>query len=131
MRTPVAQKVADIPCAPLLARIDPNPARRGKPSRADEIAIGAGFLLVLDDQVGKFADRAGAETEQHGGVVLGEALEVAVHPALARGGGKRLVGPRAVVDADGTIAGAGQAPVDTPGPPQAEHLIGEGPPPAR
>src|SRR3546814_14196500 len=81
---------------------------RSKPSRADEIAIGAGFLLVLDDQVGKFADRAGAETEQHGGVVLGEALEVAVHPALARGGGKRIVGPREVVEADGNIAGGGQ-----------------------
>src|SRR3546814_7632061 len=98
---------------------------RSKPSRADEIAIGAGFLLVLDDQVGKFADRAGAETEQHGGVVLGEALEVAVHPALARGGGKRIVGPREVVEADGNIAGGGQAPVAEPGLLEAEPLIGQ------
>src|SRR3546814_4091506 len=88
---------------------------------SDLIAIGAGFLLVLDDQVGRFADRAGAETEQHGGVVLGEALEVAVHPALARGGGKRIVGPREVVEADGNIAGGGQAPVAEPGLLEAER----------
>src|SRR3546814_16903259 len=126
MRTPVAQKVADIPCAPLLARIDPNPARRGKPSRADEIAIGAGFLLVLDDQVGKFADRAGAETEQHGGVVLGEALDVAVHPALARGGGQRIVGPREAVEADGNIAGGVQAPVAAPALRETAPLLEQG-----
>src|SRR3546814_6272429 len=73
-----------MPRAALLPRIDANASRRRESSFADKVAIGARFFLVLDEQIGEFADRARAEADEDGGVILGKSLKIAVHPPLAR-----------------------------------------------
>src|SRR3546814_6517065 len=79
-----------MPRAALLPRIDANASRRRESSFADKVAIGARFFLVLDDQIGEFADRARAEADEDGGVILGKSLKIAVHPPLARRDRKRI-----------------------------------------
>src|SRR3546814_2323696 len=100
-----------MPRAALLPRIDANASRRRESSFADKVAIGARFFLVLDDQIGEFADRARAEADEDGGVILGKSLKIAVHPPLARRDRKRIIGTREMVEADRNIAGVGQASI--------------------
>src|SRR3546814_9241019 len=100
-----------MPRAALLPRIDANASRRRESSFADKVAIGARFFLVLDDQIGEFADRARAEADEDGGVILGKSLKIAVHPPLARRDRKRIIGTREMVEADRNLAGVVQASI--------------------
>src|SRR3546814_14644473 len=114
-----------MPRASLLSRIDANASRRRETSFAYKVAIGARFFLVLDDQIGEFADRARAEADEDGGVILGKSLKIAVHPPLARRDRKRIIVTREMVEAARNIAGVGQAAIAEFGLLEAPPLVSQ------
>jgi len=124
-RPPAAKKVANDRAALAFVRVDHHPARRGRPAVADQVAIMSGALFILDDQVGKFADRARTETEEDRSVVVGKALKVTVHPPLADGSGERILGAREMIEADGLIPRGNEALISTLGLFEAQFMIGQ------
>src|SRR3546814_2952032 len=61
--------------------------------------------------------------DEHGGVILGKSLKIAVHPPLARRDRKRIIGTREMVEADRNIAGVGQASIAEFGLLEAQPLV--------
>ncbi len=108
MGAAIAQQITDRRCANTLLRIEGDPARRSQSPFSQKIAIRTGAFLVLNNQVGKAADRACAETKKNGRVILGETLEVAINPAFPRGSRQRITRMSEMIEANGNISCLGQ-----------------------
>ena len=79
-------------------------ARGGQRATFHAFAPGARLLFILDDEVRKLADRAGAKTQEDFGGIIGEALEIAAKTALAGSAGDAVVRQGEMIEADRIIA---------------------------
>ena len=82
-------------------------------------------FFILDDEVGKFADCAGAKAKQCRRIIVGKALKIPVYPPFFCGDGQRISGQCEMIEADGDISGLGQPIEAQPSLFEAEFVIGQ------
>src|SRR3546814_14195291 len=108
MRRSLASQGFEEAAAAAILRRAERAAGGGQSPGVGQGAPGACLFLILDDEVGELADRAGAKAQQYVRRIVGEALEIAAQAAFAGGAGHGVFGQGEMVEADGLIARAGQ-----------------------
>src|SRR3546814_15291983 len=108
MRRSLASQGFEEAAAAAILRRAERAAGGGQSPGVGQGAPGACLFLILDDEVGELADRAGAKAQQYVRRIVGEALEIAAQAAFAGGAGHGVFGQGEMVEADGFIASAGR-----------------------
>ena len=100
----VAQQSCDGLASALVQRTAMDAACGCKPTRTDRLMPCARTLGVLEQPVGKCADRAGPQSNHDVGGVVGEALEIAVQRSVRRCPRQRIMCLCEVIEADRPVA---------------------------
>src|SRR3546814_16050676 len=99
MRLSLAEQGFDDAAAAAILRRAERAAGGGQSPGVGQGAPGACLFLILDDEVGELADRAGAQAQQYVSRIVGDAQEIAAPAALAGGAGNGAFGQAEMVEA--------------------------------